>query len=81
MSLYKKKLGYPFPFSALAMGLLLLVCGAGLLIFSDGFAQFFGGLVVLLSLYMCFLRAEIWIDSKNKKIKFVSSLFGLKWGN
>jgi hypothetical protein len=80
MSIYKKKLGYPFPFGALVMGLFVLLCGISLLTFSYGFGQFFGGMLTLLAVYMCFLRSEIWVDSENKKIKFVSSMFGLKWG-
>jgi hypothetical protein len=62
------------------MGFFVLLCGISLLIFSYGFGQFFGGMLTLLAVYMCFLRSEIWVDSENKKIKFVSSLFGMKWG-
>lgn len=80
MAIYKKKLGYPFPFGAFVMGLFLLLCGIALLIFSYGFGQFFGGMLLILSVYMCFLRSEIWIDKENQKVKFVTSLFGIKWG-
>lgn len=80
MSIYKKKLGYPFPFAALAMGLFILLGGILLLILSEGFFQFLGSMFVLLSTYMCLLRSELWIDAENKKIKFVSSLSGVKWG-
>jgi hypothetical protein len=80
MTIYKKKLGYPYPFAVLTMGLFILLFGIALLIFSYGFAQFFGLMLMLLAVYMCFLRSEIWIDNENHQVKFVTSLFGLKWG-
>lgn len=77
MTIYKKKLGYPFPFAVMTMGMFILLFGIALLIFSYGFAQFFGLMLMFLAIYMCFLRSEIWIDNENHQVKFVKSLFGL----